>query len=389
METLSNPLTVQSILLAALWVLAYLALNVAPACLVMWLIYFVLTLPMRRRERARLFLDFLESGLNRGASPELAMQQASASRDGMLGIRFHLLAAWIEEGMSLTDALKKVRGLLPPQIVAMLKAGLRIGDVRKVLPACRHLLAEGPSHVRSAVNYLVLMVFLITPATAFVIVMFRVKIQPSFKATIDGMGGTGTLPAFTRFIFGQTGIFAALEILVFAGLLFALALYVGGPRLRDRLSRSLGLEIISSWRLKRLKRDFSAMLAVLLDARVPEIEAVTLAGDSTAAPSLIRKAAIAAARLREGVKLPDALQAIDESGEFEWRLRNALRGGRGFLQALAGWHDALEAKAFQLEQAATQVTTTGLVLLNGLIVGMIVTAVFAALIAILNEAVLW
>jgi len=47
---------------------------------------------------------------------------------------------------------------------------------------------------------------------------------------------------------------------------------------------------------------------------------------------------------------------MDAAGEFQWRVSNGLRHGHGFLQALAGWHDALDAKAFQLEQAAAQVT---------------------------------
>ena len=35
------------------------------------------------------------------------------------------------------------------------------------------------------------------------------------------------------------------------------------------------------WRRKRFQRDFSAMLAVLLDAEVPETEAVGLAAEAT------------------------------------------------------------------------------------------------------------
>jgi hypothetical protein len=42
-----------------------------------------------------------------------------------------------------------------------------------------------------------------------------------------------------------------------------------------------------------------------------------------------------------------------------------------------------------LEQAAAQVTTTVLVLINGLIVASFMIAVFLALIALINTAALW
>ena len=63
-------------------------------------------------------------------------------------------------------------------------------------------------------------------------------------------------------------------------------------------------------------------------------------------------------RLREGVALTEAVQAIDDTGEFRWRLTNAAYGRGGFMAALSGWHEALDAKAYQLEQAASQVITT-------------------------------
>ena len=72
--------------------------------------------------------------------------------------------------------------------------------------------------------------------------------------------------------------------------------------------------------------------------------------------------------LQQGTKLPEAVRVLDDSGEWRWRLANGLGRAGGFVRALAGWHDALDAKAFQLEQTAAQVATTLLALFNGLIV---------------------
>ena len=59
------------------------------------------------------------------------------------------------------------------------------------------------------------------------------------------------------------------------------------------------------------------------------------------------------------------------------------------MAALTGWHDALEAQAFQQEQTAAQLVTTALVLLNGLVVGLIATGTFGAIIAVIKQGVLW
>ena len=93
--------------------------------------------------------------------------------------------------------------------------------------------------------------------------------------------------------------------------------------------------------------------------------------------------------LAQGTKLPEAIQILNDTDELRWRLVNALRNGGGFLRALSGWHEALDARAFQLEQSAAQLTTTALVLLNGAMVGLIVIALFWALINLINLAVLW
>jgi type II secretory pathway component PulF len=106
------------------------------------------------------------------------------------------------------------------------------------------------------------------------------------------------------------------------------------------------------WKQKKLQRTFSAMLAVLLDGGVPEAEAVRLAGDSTANEICRRRARRVMAALEQGIKLDDAVRVFDDSGEFHWRLTNAIHVHGGFLGALRGWHESLDAKAFQQEEAA-------------------------------------
>jgi len=394
-----NDLVVQSasfsgIAAACMLFLLYLLVGLLPACGAVYLIYFLLTLPMRRNERARFFLDLLQRGLKDGRTPEATVAEAAATRDRALGVRFHLLAAYLEQGLRFSEALDRVPRFLPPQIRAVLRVGERIGDVAKVLPACRRLLQDPVSQVRAANNYVILLAFAITPAILYIPLVFRVKVLPAFEQVFAGMTEGMPLPAFTRLVFGGSSLIAGMQLVVLLLLWFIALTYLGGPRLHAWLDRGLPgatdwFLARLPWRRKRLQRDFSAMLAALLDSEVPEIEAVRLAGHSTANAAFRRRAERVCAELKYGLKLPEAIRLMDHSGELRWRLANALRGRGGFLRALTGWHEALDARAFQQEQAAAQLASTGLVLFNGLLVAGFVIAVFLVLIQILNEAILW
>ena len=363
-------------------------------CGVLFVLYFLLTLPMRRRERARLFLDLLELGLKEGRTPEKAIIDAASSRDRAPGVRFHLLAAHLENGTKFTDALTQVPRLLPPQITAMLKSGERIGDIAKVLPACRKLLRDGVSQVRGALNYLLVLAFVITPFTLTVPIMLAVFVLPKFKEVFAGVGMGRRLPFFTAFIFDNGKIIIGIQIALIIFIWLLMLAYVGGPRVYQLTRRALPgvpdwISFQFPWRKRRLQRDFSAMLAVLLDAGVSEHDAIAFAAEATANNLIRKRAEKVNELLKNGVKLPDAICAVDETPEFQWRLSNALRRGGGFLRALTGWHEALDAKAFQLEQSAAQITTSALVIFNGLVVAGIVIAIFMALIDLVNQATLW
>jgi len=388
----SDPL--YAIAVSALALVVFMLVGMLPICGVSYAIYWLLTLPLRRNERARIFLDLLEIGLREGRTPEAAVASAAASRDRSPGVRFHLLAAYLEGGLRLSQALERVPRLLPPQVCAMLKTGARIGDIRKVLPACRLLLRDSVSHVRGALNYLILVAFAVSPAVVLVPVALRIYVMPKFIEVFAGVLEGQSLPAFTRLVLGGSTITMVIQLGVIGVIWLATLAYIGGPRLYGWIHKvSPGsqdwLLTRLPWRRERLQRDFSAMLAVLLDAEVPEAEAVSLAAQSTANLAIIRRAQRVQVLMREGIKLPEALRVLDDSKELQWRLSNALRRGTGFVRALTGWHETLDARAFQSEQAAAQITTTVLVLINGLMVSSVMIAVFLVIIQLVNQASIW
>ncbi len=352
-----------------------------------YLIHFVLSLPLRRAERARLFLDLVEDALKRGQPIEAMILSVAESRDLTVGVRFHMVAAWIESGLKLGEALQKERRFLPPQITAMLAAGERLGDVKQVLPACREILRDRPASVRSAMHYLMLVVLIFSPAFIGVMIFTVVFVIPRFKDVAAGMGIR--LWPITEFIFTRPDGLIIYEIVIGLLMICMVAVYAGGPGL-VRWFQFRGLPLMDwiawviPWKRKRLQRTFSAMLAVLLDGGVPEAEAIRLAGESTANEICRRRARRIMNALEKGGKLEEAVQHFDDAGGFHWRLKNARHGRGGFLNALRGWHEALDARAFQQEEAAAHIITSGLVVLNGLMVALIATALFGMLIAVLQ-----
>src|ERR1017187_9404424 len=354
------------------------------------LIHFLLSLPMQRRDRALFFLDLTETVLQRGQPVEQAILAAAENHDRAIGVGFYMVAAHIEGGARLGEALEKVPRFLPPQITAILRAGEKLGDLKKVLPACREVLRVAPDTVRSTMHYMMAILLLFAPVACFIICLLSVMVIPKFKEV--AAGSSAPLWPLTQFVFENTFWLVAFEVVVFLALLSVAAIYIGGPGLvRWFQFRSVPIVDWITWRVpwkqKKLQRTFSAMLAVLLDGGVPEAEAVRLAGDSTANEICRRRARRVIAALEKGVKLDDAVRAFDDSGEFHWRLTNATHAHGGFLNALRGWHEALDAKAFQQEEAATHVVTSGLVILNGLVVALIAISMFGMLVMILKATI--
>src|SRR5215831_11175981 len=173
METIAAiliPLGLMSGPESALAILIYAGFVLAPTLALGWAIFYLLSLPLRRQERARFFLDLLDKTLRQGRPVEQSLVAMANSRDKALGIQFHLFAAYVEEGLRLGDALQRVPRFLPAQISAMLRAGEALGDIRKVLPACRAILGDAQSRVRGAASYLVIISFVFTPFSMAVLV---------------------------------------------------------------------------------------------------------------------------------------------------------------------------------------------------------------------------
>lgn len=369
---------------SALWVVPGIVLLLAAKCFIV--------APMRRREAAHTFLDLLEMGLAQGRSPENTAVEVAATGDKIIGEEFHQIARRIRDGASLGHALESTPMFLPEPVAAMLQAGERLGDIRKVLPACRDTLSAGPSRAMGAFNYLPVFSPLL-PLLA-VVLFLCIVIIPKFQGIFHDLLETGPLPIATLMVI--TYAKALLGFSVFAAVLGFLVLLLGRARRRWPSAYSRTIKALCDqwlfrlpWRRKRMQRDFSAILAILLDTGVPEPEAVRLAARSTANYVFVTRSQRVIERLQGGEKLTGAIRAVDDSGEFQWRLANAAHDAGGFLRSLQGWHDTLDAKAYQQEQAASQVLSTVLIILNGVLVSIVVLAIFQPIIALIQREALW
>src|SRR6266542_4123298 len=137
-------------------------------------------------------LDLLETGLKQGHSLERTILSVAEARDRSLGVRFHLLAAYLEGGMGLGQALEKVPHFLPPQIPAMLKAAMEAGVIGKILSACREQLKDGVAQVWKAQNYLALVALVISPAWIFIFWMLVVFVFPKYLAIAADLEAAST-----------------------------------------------------------------------------------------------------------------------------------------------------------------------------------------------------
>lgn len=315
--------------------------------------------------------------------------ETASSRDYSLGARYHLLSARLAKGETLKEALNHTPHFLPVQIVAILDAGIDLGDLERVLPATHKLLQDANSKMKSAVNYVVLLLFSFIPMLLSIIAVFNYVVLPKFLQIAEDMGEGGTSILLILRDNASTIQYVYLGILLF--ILLVVFLYAGGERLRhwiDPLGISIfdRLDMLWPWKKKRLKRDFSTMLALLLDIGSPEDRAVEMAAKSTSNRTLMVRANQVILRLKQGEGLTEAIRYIDDAGEFRWRLTNAAHARRGFVHALTGWHEFLDAKAYQQEQAVAQTVTTSIVILHGTVIGFFAVGVFYLLIHFMEIA---
>jgi type II secretory pathway component PulF len=336
------------------------------------------TWSMRHRERAMCLIRAIEAATRQGRNLGHAFEELGARGDAEFGWRLQAAADRMRGGTSLSAALGEVGFLLPPRAVRILAAGEASGDIRRALPICRQALHDVDSRGRTLQSFIVALLsggLFTLPAVFGVIAGY---VLPQFEKMMSEMGihPATSAPVFWIWhpLFPLVGVLIAFAVIwcVFFGL--------------DWL-RYLGIPL--PWLRTRQRRDFAGVLAMMLDAGAPEDQAILAAAQSVGRRRVERWGERAASAVRAGTPLPQALQTVDPAGELRWRMENAARGDRRFVDALRGWQRALDARADRYEEAAVHVVSTGLVVLSGTMVGFICIGIFGLLLSIVREASPW
>ncbi len=366
--------------------LVVLAAALVPVVAGLWTLYWLATLPWRRAERARVFLDVLAAGLRSGLSPEDTVREAGSTGDGSLPGRIRVLAAHLKRGLSLAQVLEMVPMFLPPEVHAMLVLGLRRGQLAAVLPVCRAEVSGRPSVEHGGL--VSVGAFLILPgSTAALFFMISTVVFPKFRMIAQDLNG-GDLPTVSDWVM-EHGWQVALVLLALKLAVYVVAFSrVAGPKM-DYIMPLDRLALILPWRRQRLHRRFAHLLAVELDLGVPEAEAVMEAAAGTANHLWLERADVVVKALRNGVALPDALDGFRQGPEFRWRLALGLRRSAGVGAALRGWIEGLEERAARNELMAAESFFTAVILSNALLVGLTAVAVIGYLSGTIENGTLW
>ena len=359
-----------------------------------YLTYYLVSLPLRRRERASRLLDVVQEGLKRGQGIEMTFREVAACGDHSMGIRFGRVAERLASGVSFPEALEASLNYLPPQVERMLVAGWRLGDVGRVLPVCRRLLGDAGSQTRAALNYLLLLVMGILPVLPLVVGVLQIWVLPRFKMIHADLAPLGPEAHGVPFGILESRLLVLIPVGVMAVFDLCVVTYLAGPWIR-RLVQPRAWPLFDwiacaiPWRWKRMQRDFCGLLALMLDAGLTETEALKAAADGVS--NLVFQARVRRLleKLEAGVSLMEGLREIDPRGELEWRMAAAARASGGFARSLEGWLGALDAQAFHQEQAAAQTLTSVMVILNGAVVGVFCVGVFQFIGSLIEEASLW
>jgi type II secretory pathway component PulF len=208
-------------------ILWYLLLIMVPGGAFAVLLHFLLSLPMRRRDRGLFFLDLIETALDRGQALEVAILSAAEMRDRAMGVGFYLLAAHIENGSRIGEALDKTPGFLHPQVNAILRAGEKMGNIKKVLPACREVLRVPPDSVRTTMHYMVTILLLFAVVASFMIWFVATFVVPRFRDLASGEGVK--IWPVSAFVLGNPFLLIAFEVTMFFSLTALAIIYIGGP----------------------------------------------------------------------------------------------------------------------------------------------------------------
>jgi general secretion pathway protein F len=324
----------------------------------------------------------LEAGINLNEAVEIAARSPGfqAFGDGLTN-----LGRDLRRGVSLPEAVRGNITSFPSYVYQLIEAGNTTGSLTTGLKDAS-LQLQFDDRVRKDVrNALIYPTFLLSMGVASTLFIF-IFVVPRFAAMLKGRWEL--LPAFPHAIFAA-GLFLRGNIYWVIALMVMLA--AAGvslwrrPSFRARLQElAIRLPVLGRFLLEAEAGRWTAMLATLLQNRIPLVHALTLARDSLRVDSLRGRLVQVERAVRAGSALGTALE---DYGMFDDTLVNLIRVGErsGRLAEMLKSAAALaEEKGRDRIKRVMALLEPVAILVIGTVIGVIVISLFTAIASINN-----
>ena len=344
---------------------------------------FVVAEVVRQQRLARQFelLWLLTLSAERAMPLTPAVAAFARRLHGLLGRRARRLAAMLEEGVPLPDALDRCRGLVPRQALPLIRVGWESGRLASGLrraAAAHRLNMPILAGVQGRIGYL-----LLVPAYGAVIVIFiMLKIVPALQKIFQDF--ETALPPMTQFLFTVMNLAGRGGAVLMFGYLFVLALVVYGSL---RWLGWIRWELPGLGRLTRRLDSAQVLDALALNAAAerPMTEGLAALARSYPKRSIRRRLVRAQADIQRGCDWSDSLrrQGLIRQPEVVL-IRSAQRVGN-LAWAMTEMADSARRRYTYRVQALIQVLFPPLVVAMGLAVMFIVVALFLPLVTLIQK----
>lgn len=287
----------------------------------------------------------------------------------------------LERGMALEDAVDKQHEYFPRVYPAIIRAGEATGNLAGVMGlVSQHAarMADFKQRLQAALIYPVIL-----GVTALAIISFMMlKVVPIFAEIFGELGAS--LPAPTRMLvsvsnvfqqsFGSLILVAVLMVIAVFGMLAWLRRSVAGRCRLDKLS--LYLPWLGPAYHLSVQARFCRLMSLLLESRVPVLDAMELSAAASGSPVLERAMEDAVLEVASGERLSDALEHTRFFGHDTCWLLSTTEERGTTEEALASLAGRFEHQAAAHEKLVGILAAPAFVLLIGILIGFMAISMY-------------
>jgi type II secretory pathway component PulF len=302
---------------------------------------------------------------------------------------FDRLSANLDGGMPLEDALQSESSELPEWLSAVFKAGTKSGR----LPECiQHFIEFSRLRAGIRVKLLISMVY----PTILLLVGLAVcgflchLVIPEFRSIYHGFGTE--LPKITKMLMALSSLVEAmilywpLTLLIFWG--SVLTIWLGSKAVFGAaFVRRIVYQIPLLGRVFKQSAlaEFSQLLALMLEARIPLPEALKLVGGAVRDPNLSEGAHVAAKLIEAGDSFGDLRGVVREIPDELLRVPGWGNNDSSLVESLRVSSEVFALQSEISGRSVAGIVTPAAVVFAGGMIGFAVIALFMPLIKLLND----